>query len=137
MCITKFGKLLLDKCYHASGKHVILTIHRLHLPRAISSVCSLLLRKNGTISCKVTSARRSSSDLPQGGLGIPCKLIFAGASRDISKVQRLITVAQRPGLEMSCKKDDDAEPEKKEGKRSKKEQPEKKQVEIDVPNFSE
>ena len=108
-----------------------------HLPRAISAVCSLLLSRNGTISCKVTSTRRQSSDLPQGGLEIPCKLILVGASRDISKVQKLITGAQSSGLEMTCKKDDDAEPEKKEGKRSRKEQPEKKQAEIDVPNFSE
>ena len=88
-----------------------------HLPRAISAVCSLLLSRNGTISCKVTSTRRKSSDLPQGGLEIPCKQIFAGASRDISKVQKLITVAQSSGLEMTCKKDDDAEPEKKEEER--------------------
>ena len=108
-----------------------------HLLRAISSVCSLFLRRNGTISCKVTGTRCKSSDLPQGGLEIPCKLIFAGASRDISKVQKLITVAQSSILEMTCKKDNDAEPEKKEGKSSRKEQPEKKQAEIDVPNFSE
>ena len=108
-----------------------------HLPRAISAVCSLLLSRSGTISCKVTSTRRKSSDLPEGGLEIPCKLIFAGASRDISKVQKLITVAQSSILEMTCKKDNDAEPEKKEGKSSRKEQPEKKQVKIDVPNFSE
>ena len=108
-----------------------------HLPRAISALCSLLLSRNGTISWKVTSTRRKSSDLPQGGLEIPCKLMLAGASRDISKVQKLITVAQSSGLGMTFKKDDDAEPEKKEGKRSRKEQPEKKQAEIDVPNFSE
>ena len=52
-------------------------------------------------------------------------------------MQKLITVAQSSILEMTCKKDNDAEPEKKEGKSSRKEQPEKKQVKIDVPNFSE
>ena len=88
-----------------------------HLPWAISAVCSLLLTRNGTISCKVTSTRHKSSDLPQGGLEIPCKLIFAGVSRDISEVQKLITVAQSSGLGMTCKKDDDAEPEKKEGEK--------------------
>ena len=38
---------------------------------------------------------------------------------------------------MTCKKDDDAEPEKIDGKSSRKEQPEKRQVEIDMPHFSE
>ena len=52
-----------------------------------SAVSSLFLRRNGTISCEVTGTWRKSSYLPQGGLEIPCKLIFAGASRDISKVQ--------------------------------------------------
>ena len=28
-----------------------------HVPRKISSVCSMLLRRGGTISCKVTSSR--------------------------------------------------------------------------------
>ena len=76
----------------------------------------LFLRRNGTISCEVTGTRRKSSDLPQGGLEIPCKLIFASASREISKVQKLITIAQSSVLEMTCKKDNDAEPEKKKEK---------------------
>ena len=43
-----------------------------HVPRKISSVCSLFLRKNGTLVCKVTGSRRYSRDMPQGGLEIPC-----------------------------------------------------------------
>ena len=39
-----------------------------HVPRKILSVCSLFLRKNGTIVCKVTGSRCYSRDLPQGGL---------------------------------------------------------------------
>ena len=38
-----------------------------HVPRGILSVCSLFLRKNGTIVCKVTGSRRYPRDLPQGG----------------------------------------------------------------------
>ena len=38
-----------------------------HVQRAISAVCSLFLRRNGTILCEVTGTRRKSSDLPQGG----------------------------------------------------------------------
>ena len=47
-----------------------------HLPRKISSACSLFLRCGGEISCIVTGTRRYSSDLEQGGLEIPCTLIF-------------------------------------------------------------
>ncbi len=46
-----------------------------HVPRCISAVCH---RKDGSIQCEVTGARRHSLDLPQGGLEIPCKLTFSG-----------------------------------------------------------
>ena len=61
-----------------------------HLPRSISAVCTLFLRWNGTILGEVTGRRHNSADLPQGGLEIPCKLIFAGSARDIAKVQKLL-----------------------------------------------
>ena len=35
-----------------------------HLPRKISKVCSLFLRRGGSIRCTVTGSRRHSSDLP-------------------------------------------------------------------------
>ena len=37
-----------------------------HLPRKLSRVCSLFLRRGGVISCTVTGGRRYSGDLPQG-----------------------------------------------------------------------
>ena len=45
-----------------------------HLPRKVSRLCSLFLRRGGTIDCMVTGARRHSTDLPQGGLEVPCSL---------------------------------------------------------------
>ena len=42
-----------------------------HLPKKISRVCSVFLRRGGTIYCIVTNTRRYSADLPQGGLEIP------------------------------------------------------------------
>ncbi len=39
-----------------------------HVPRKISSVCSLFLRRGGSIRCQVTGSRRYSQDLPQGEL---------------------------------------------------------------------
>ena len=53
-----------------------------HLPRKISNICSLFLRRGGTISCIVSGGRRYSADLPQGGLEIPCKLLFKGKAKD-------------------------------------------------------
>ena len=60
-----------------------------HLPRKVSCVCSLFLRRGGSINCIVTGRRRYSADLPQGGLEIPCKLIFSGKPREIAKIIRL------------------------------------------------
>ncbi len=58
-----------------------------HVPRRISPVCSLFLRRNGTIRCRVNGSRHHSLDLPQGGLEVPCILTFEGATKDVKKVQ--------------------------------------------------
>ena len=48
-----------------------------HIPRCISSICSIFIRRGGSITCTVTGNRRYSSDLPQGGLELPCILTFS------------------------------------------------------------
>ena len=50
-----------------------------HLPKKISRICSLFLRRGGggTITIKVTGHRRYSSDLEQGGMEIPCLLLLS------------------------------------------------------------
>ena len=63
-----------------------------HLPRKISRVSALFIRRGGTIRCRVTGRRRYSSDLPQGGLEIPCKLTFEGEAKEIKKLLKLCTV---------------------------------------------
>ena len=45
-----------------------------HVPRKISAMCSMFLRKGGVILCTVTGTRRYSSDLAQGGMEVPCKI---------------------------------------------------------------
>lgn len=55
-----------------------------HIPRKISSVCSMFLLRGGTIRCRVTASRRYSGDLPQGGLEIPCMLMFEGGAKDVA-----------------------------------------------------
>ena len=62
-----------------------------HIPRKISSICSMFLRHGGTIKCRVTASRRYSRDLPQGGLEIPCVLTFQGCEKDIAKVSKLVS----------------------------------------------
>ena len=49
-----------------------------HVPRRISSSCSVFIRRGcrSSIKCLITGSRCHSSDLPQGGLEIPCILIF-------------------------------------------------------------
>ena len=37
-----------------------------HLPRKVSRVCALLLKRGGNIQCTVTGKQRYSDDLPQG-----------------------------------------------------------------------
>ena len=64
-----------------------------HLPRKISSICSLFLGESGSIICRVTGSRQYSSDLPQSNLEIPCVLTFSCAAKDgdrLEKVRRLI-----------------------------------------------
>ena len=61
-----------------------------HLPRKIARVCSLFLRRGGSISCRVTGGRQYSSDLPQGGLEIPCILTFNGNIQDLEKITELL-----------------------------------------------
>ena len=63
-----------------------------HLPSKISRVCSLFLRRGGSIRCRITGSRRYSSDLPQGGLEIPCILLFKSPNKtkELSKLKRLL-----------------------------------------------
>ena len=60
-----------------------------HLPRKLSKVCSLFLRRGGTIQCTVRGRRRRSTDLPQGGLEIPCCLLFTSNHEDIQKLLQI------------------------------------------------
>ena len=55
-----------------------------HLPKKISTLCSLFIRRGGLIKCEVTGSRRYSQDLVRGGLEIPCDLIFEGKEKDTS-----------------------------------------------------
>lgn len=55
-----------------------------HVPRRILLICSLFLRKDSTILCKVTGNRRYLEDLQQGGIEIPCTLTLQGIEEDVT-----------------------------------------------------
>ena len=63
-----------------------------HVPRCMSRLCWLFLKKpNTTIKCFVIANRRNSSDLVQGGLEVPYgKFLFTGGTPEqIVKVSGL------------------------------------------------
>ena len=56
-----------------------------HVPRRISALCNAFIRRGGTIQCIVDGSRRYSADLPQGGLEVPCKLLFSISTEEFCK----------------------------------------------------
>ena len=62
-----------------------------HVPRAISTLCSVFLRRGGSIRCVISGNRQYSHDLPQGGLEVPCKLYFMGNGQELKKIQSYFT----------------------------------------------
>ena len=57
------------------------------MPRRISTLYYVFLRRDGAVSCVVTGTRRYSYDLPQGGMEIPCQLKFT--SDDSKSLQKI------------------------------------------------
>ena len=77
-----------------------------HVPRKISAACHVFLEFDGSLSCIITEAHcRYSSDLPQGGLEIPCKLVFEStmSSNLVPKVQRLVSTCPPIELKLARK----------------------------------
>ena len=65
-----------------------------HLPKKISSTCSLFIRKGGTIDCEVTDPNgKYSRDLAQGGLEIPCVLMLQGIKDLVGKAVKLLAIS--------------------------------------------
>ena len=65
-----------------------------HIPRRISSISSIFIRRGGEIQCVVNGHRRYSADLPQGGLEIPCVLKFISKDeKELAKTEKLVEPA--------------------------------------------
>lgn len=41
--------------------------------------------------CQVAESKRYSADQPQGGLEIPCILVFIGSAKDTARVENFVT----------------------------------------------
>ena len=57
-----------------------------HVPRKISIVCCLFLRRGGTIVSTITGTRHYSHDLAQGGMEVPCTLNFRCDSKKLQQL---------------------------------------------------
>ena len=69
-----------------------------HVLRKISAACSLFLEKEDTtITCTITGKQRYSTELPQGGLEVPCVLNFRGRVKDVGKIVKLLWPAGTSG----------------------------------------
>ena len=73
-----------------------------HVSRSISALCSIFLQRGGIICCEITGTRQHSSDLPQGGLELPCKLKFGAASKEITKIRKLLTQVPKSDEVTNC-----------------------------------
>ena len=70
-----------------------------HVPRKISLLCSIFIRRVGMICCRVNGHRHYSHDLPQGVLEVPCILTYiTREEKEWTKTKKLIQSAL--GIEM-------------------------------------
>ena len=54
-----------------------------HLPKFMSKLARFFVKHAGKIRCEITGSKRYSSDLEQGGLEIPAKIIFQNSNERI------------------------------------------------------
>ena len=64
-----------------------------HVPRKISKLCNSFLARGGTIEVQVLG-RRKRSNLPQGGLDVPCILTFTGKQQLVRRLQKALKVIE-------------------------------------------
>lgn len=55
-----------------------------HLPMEFSRIAAYFIENGGEISCKVTGKRKHSKG-PQGGMAIPCKLLWTSSNKKCGK----------------------------------------------------
>ena len=94
-----FGELYTEREFGNVVDRYAVTVMKDHLPKKISRMCSMFIQEGGEILCTVIGNRRYSSDLVQGGLEIPCTLLFRGEEKYIQKLKKLIYLKNK----LKCK----------------------------------
>ncbi len=59
-----------------------------HVPKKISRLCHSFLSRGGDIEVRILGRKRS--DLPQGGLDVPCLLTFTGKQQLVRRLRRAL-----------------------------------------------
>ena len=54
-----------------------------HFPKFMSKLAHFFVKHGGKISCEITGSKRYSSDLEQGGLEIPAKIMFQNSNERV------------------------------------------------------
>ena len=63
-----------------------------HLTKFMSKLAHFFVKDDGKFRCEITGSKRYSSDLEQGGLEIPAKLIFQNSNeRIIEEMKKKLT----------------------------------------------
>ena len=63
-----------------------------HPPKFMSKLAHFFVKYDGEIRCEITGSKRYSSDLEQGGLEIPAKVIFQDSNeRIIEEMKKKLT----------------------------------------------
>ena len=96
--IRVFGAAAVARCLPATGNHTTGKTCSLYedatlvgrVPRKFSCVFLLFLRRGGRITPQVTGSRLQSSDLLQGGLGLPCVYVLEGEGKLIEKAKEIL-----------------------------------------------
>ncbi len=92
--IDRYAVAVMKDVTCVAGKPRTVTVETIvigHLPRKISRIASLFICWGGKIICIVTGRRRRSTDLIQGGLEVPCQLIFISKlKKELEKTTNLL-----------------------------------------------
>ena len=74
-----------------------------HVPQKISTACSLFMQRRGSVICRIIDSHHQySSDLPQGGLQIPCQLVFQSEDTElIAKIKKIVQSAPPIDLKLA------------------------------------
>jgi len=80
-----------------------------HVPRNISTPCSIFLRNGGSIHSTVNGTHRYSRDSPQGYMEIPCLLYFSGDEKNVKNLSNLFKNSGRDKWHRKCEENVDEE----------------------------